>query len=123
MSVLPLHADLLGDAADRVGDALEPEEARRLALGGVLLAQLPNLRADVREVGVRQHAVDLGHGLLHLLASDRTGHYLHVDEFDAAVAAGYPDAALKPIDELAFEAPAEATDVDTFAWAQAEVPG
>lgn len=55
--------------------------------------------------GVRT-ADSVADGLLHIMSSGRTGHYLHVDEFDAAVAAGAPDAALKPIDEPAFKAPA-----------------
>ena len=53
--------------------------------------------------GVRS-AASIREGFLHLLSSGRTGHYLHVDEYDAALAAGHPDAALKPIDEPTFEA-------------------
>ena len=56
--------------------------------------------------GVRS-AESIRDGLLHLLGSGRSGHYLHVDEFDAAVAAGQPDAAVKPIDEPAFEVACE----------------
>jgi len=70
--------------------------------------------------GVRT-AESVRDGFLHLLASGRTGHYLHVDEYDVAVAAGQPDAALKPIDEPAFdiEAPAEEiSGVDTLACAR-----
>ena len=51
--------------------------------------------------GVRT-AESVADGLLHVLGSGRTGVYLHVDEFDAAVAAGTPDSALKAIDEPAF---------------------
>ena len=51
--------------------------------------------------GVRS-AESIRDGFLHVLSSGRTGHYLHVDEWDMAVAAGQPDAALKPINELTF---------------------
>mmetsp|Transcript_119106 Transcript_119106/g.193758 ORF Transcript_119106/g.193758 Transcript_119106/m.193758 type:complete len:118 (+) Transcript_119106:2-355(+) len=39
---------------------------------------------------------------LHLESGGCTGRYLHVDEFDAAVDAGKPDAALKLINEATF---------------------
>lgn len=53
--------------------------------------------------GVRT-ADSIRDGLLHILlhSGDRTGHYLHVDEFDDAVAAGNPALAMKQIDEPGF---------------------
>ena len=52
--------------------------------------------------GVRS-AESIKDGLFYLLlGSDASGSYLHVDEYDEAVAAGVPSAALKPIDEAAF---------------------
>ena len=53
--------------------------------------------------GVRS-AESIREGLLALLASGRSGTYLHVDEYDTAVAAGAPDKALKAINEPTFEA-------------------
>ena len=61
--------------------------------------------------GVRT-AESIREGLLYLLlaSGERSGSYLHVDEFDEAVAAGYADSALKAIDEPQFEAPACTAD-------------
>jgi 3-oxoacyl-[acyl-carrier protein] reductase len=52
--------------------------------------------------GVRT-AESIRDGLLAVLSSGRSGTYLHVDEYDAAVAAGEPEKALKPINEPTFE--------------------
>ena len=53
--------------------------------------------------GVRT-AESVRDGLLYLLlgSGDASGTYLHVDEYDQALAAAKPEAALKPIDEEAF---------------------
>ena len=51
--------------------------------------------------GVRS-AESIRDGLLFVLESTVSGHYLHVDEYDAAVAAGKPHSALKKIDEPVF---------------------
>ena len=51
--------------------------------------------------GVRS-AASIRDGLLYLLGGDVTGAYLHVDEYDEAVAVGKPEAALKSIDEPLF---------------------
>jgi NAD(P)-dependent dehydrogenase (short-subunit alcohol dehydrogenase family) len=63
-------------------------------------------KADPLKPGVRT-AASIADGMFCMLQSDVSGHYLHVDELDAARAKGYPDAkALKPINEPDFaEAP------------------
>ena len=53
--------------------------------------------------GVRP-AESVREGLLAILRSGRSGTYLHVDEYDTAMAAGLPDLALKPINEPSFDA-------------------
>jgi 3-oxoacyl-[acyl-carrier protein] reductase len=47
----------------------------------------------------------IANGLWTVLESPSSGHYLHVDELDSAVAQGFsPSTALKPINELGFQA-------------------
>ena len=52
--------------------------------------------------GVRS-AESIRDGLLFLHGAGVSGTYLHVDEYDEAVSAGTPEAALKPINEPTFE--------------------
>jgi 3-oxoacyl-[acyl-carrier protein] reductase len=68
--------------------------------GMVNTASFP--KADPLKPGVRT-AESIADGMFCILQSDVSGHYLHVDELDAARANGFPDAkALKPINEPDF---------------------
>ena len=115
----------ISSKAGKVGLAnMSPYVASKFALEGLTA----NLAAELEHTGIRVNSISPGmvdtkafpkapgrpgvrtadsiaDGLMHVLGSGRTGVYLHVDEFDAAVAAGSPDSALKPIDEPAFEPP------------------
>ena len=67
VSIFPLHLYLVGERAQRVGDALQPEEPRRRAARLLLLAQLAELGADRLEVGVDEHLVHLVERVAHLV--------------------------------------------------------
>lgn len=113
----------ISSRAGKVGLAgMAPYVASKFAVEGLTAT----LAAEGRELGIRVNSISPGmvdtrsfpkapgrpgvrtadsirDGLLYLLASGVTGAYLHVDEFDEAVAAGRPESALKQIDERPFE--------------------
>jgi len=118
------HIINISSRAGKVGlPSMGPYVASKFALEGLtatMAAELDGARIRVNSIspgmvdtqsfpkapgrpGVRT-AESIRDGLLLLLRDGSgTGQYLHVDELDEAVAAGRPEAALKPINEPTFE--------------------
>ena len=83
-------------------------EASSASDGGIRVNSISPGMVDTRSFpkapgrpGVRT-AESIKDALLFLLGSDASGSYLHVDEYDEAVAAGTPEMALKSINESPF---------------------
>ena len=118
------HIINISSRAGKLGLAsMGPYVASKFAVEGLTATMAAELRGSVRVNSISPGMVDtrsfpkapgrpgvrtaesIRDGLFFLLleSDECTGQYLHVDEFDTAVAAGAPSAALKPIDEPTFE--------------------
>lgn len=118
------HIINISSRAGKVGlPKMSPYVASKFAVEGLTAAMAAEYEGTVRVNSISPGMVDtqsfpkapgrpgvrsaesIRDGLLHLLLGGDgafSGQYVHVDEFDEAIAAGTPDAAVKPIDEPKF---------------------